>query len=90
MHDTPTRIEQRYKEMLLSRSPAERLRMASRMYDTGRKLVIAGIQKESQQLSDSQLRRQFFLRLYGNSFPSADIERIMSKIPNIQLDTNSS
>jgi len=89
MSDTPTRIEQRYKEMLLSRTPSERLRMASRMYDSGRKLVISGIQNGRQPLNASQLRGQLFLRMYGRDFTAADREKIINKIPNMQLDTDS-
>ena len=85
MDDTTAKIEQQYKEMLLSRSPSERLRMASRMYDSGRKLVISGILKERQQLDASRLRGQLFLRMYGNDFTATDREKIIKKIPNLQL-----
>lgn len=86
MSDTPTQIRQRYKEMLMSRTPLERLRMVSRMYDTGRKLVISGIQNGRQKLNASQLRGQIFLRMYGSDFTVADRKRIINKIPDMQLD----
>ena len=86
MSDTPTQIQQRYKEMLMSRTPTERLRMVSRMYDSGRKLVISGIQNGRQPLNASQLRGQLFLRMYGNDFSAADIKKIINKIPDTQLD----
>ncbi|OIP91018.1 MAG: hypothetical protein AUK24_03520 [Syntrophaceae bacterium CG2_30_49_12] len=89
MSDTPTQIKQRYEEMLLSRTPSERLRMASRMYDSGRKLVISGIKIGRQPLNPSQLRGQLFLRMYGSDFTAAEIERIINRIPNMQLDTDS-
>lgn len=88
MSDTPTQIQQRYKEMLMSRTPTERLRMVSRMYDTGRKLVIAGIQNGRQQLNGSQLRGQLFLRMYGSDFTAADRKKIINKIPDMQLDAD--
>jgi len=89
MDDTQATIEQRYKEMLLSRSPLERLKMASRMYDSGRKLVISGILKGRQHLDTPRLRAQLFLRMYGSDFTAADRERIIKKIPNMQLDPDS-
>ena len=89
MHDTPAKIEQRYKEMLLSKSPQERLKMASRMYDSGRKLVMSGILKDRQHINASQLRAHLFLRMYGNDFTDNEIERIIKKIPNMKLDTDS-
>lgn len=89
MDDTQATIAQRYKEMLLFSSPLERLKMASRMYDSGRKLVISGILKGRPHLDTSRLRAQLFLRMYGNDFTATDRERIMKKIPNMQLDTDS-
>ena len=86
MSDTPTQIQQRYKEMLMSRTPTERLRMVSRMYNSGRKLVISGIQNRRHELNASQLRGQLFLRMYGNDFSAADIKKIINKIPDMQLD----
>ena len=31
---------------------------------------------------------KLFLRIYGNDFPSAEKERIVTKIPNMQFDTD--
>ena len=89
MDETPAKIEQRYKEMLLSKPPLERLKMASRMYDSGRKLVMSGILKDRPHLDASRLRAQLFLRMYGNDFTAKERERIIKKIPNMQLDTDS-
>jgi hypothetical protein len=89
MDDTLAKVEQRYREMLLSKSPAERLKMASRMYDSARKLVIAGILKERGHLDTPRLRAQLFLRMYGNDFSTTEKERIITKIPNMQLDVES-
>ena len=88
MNDTPTKIKQLYNEMLLSKSPSERLRMASRMYDSVKKLAISGIVNERQHLDQPRLRRELFLRIYGNDFPATDRERIMKKIPNMKLGTH--
>ena len=89
MDDTSEEIKRRYKEMLMSKTPLERLRMASRMYDSAKKLAIAGILKERPHLDTSQLRGQLFLRMYGSDFSPAEIERIIRNIPNMQLDTDS-
>ena len=62
MDDTPTKIKRRYNEMLLSKSPLERLRMASGMYDSAKKLATAGILKERQHLDRSRFRGELFLK----------------------------
>ena len=88
MSDATKKTELRYKEMLMSRTPLERLRMVSRMFDSSRKLVIAGIQNERPQISDAQLCGQLFLRMYGNDFTAADRKRIINKTPDMQLDVD--
>lgn len=88
MNDTPAQIEKRYRDMILSLSPAERLRMASRMYDSGTKLVISGIKNSNSQLTASQMCRQFFLRMYGDDFTAAERERIINKMSNMQFDAD--
>ena len=89
MDDPQAKIEQRYRQMLLSKSSVERLKMASRMFDSGRKLVISGILKGRPHLDTSRLRAQLFLRMYGNDFTATEREGIIKKIPNMQLDTDS-
>ena len=88
MHDTSTKIKQIYNEMLLSKSPLERLRMASRMHDSAKRLAKSGLLMEKQHLDPSKLRGELFLRIYGNDFSVTDRERIMEKLPNMQLDTD--
>jgi len=75
--------------MIMSRSPVDRLRMASSMFDTGKKLIKAGLQNEKGSFNEAQLRAQIFLKLYGESFTQAEIKRIVNTIPNMQLDTDS-
>lgn len=89
MNDTSTKIKQIYSAMLLSKSPSERLRMASRMYDSVKRLALSGLLRERQQLNPSKLRGELFLRIYGNDFSVSDRKRIVEKIPNMQLDTDS-
>ena len=84
MDNTSAKIEQRYKEMILHRSPLERLKMASRMYDSGKKLVISGILKGVPHLDTSRVRARLFLRMYGDDFTATERERIIKKIPNMQ------
>ena len=88
MSDTSSSIEKRIALMIASRTPLDRLRMASSMFDAGKKLMKAGLQNENGLISDAQLRAQMFLKLYGDSFTPAEIKRIINAIPNMQLDTN--
>jgi len=80
MRDTAKQTEKRYNEMLLSRTPSERLRMASRMYASSKKLVISGLHDEDDKLDPSQLKWRLFLRMYGSDFTATEIEKIRIKI----------
>ena len=63
MNDTSPDIDGRYRRMLLALTPTERVRMASRMFDTARRSARAGIGRQSSQFEE---RRQMFFRLYGD------------------------
>ncbi len=89
MNDTALSIEKRMVLMIASRTPVERLRMAASMFDSGKKLMKAGLQNENGLLNDAQLRTQMFLKLYGDSFTQAEIKQIVNTIPNMQLDMDS-
>ncbi|MHB0867331.1 MAG: hypothetical protein ACYC6B_06580 [Thermoleophilia bacterium] len=87
MNDTTPDIEKRLASMMAARTPADRLRMAGNMFDTGRTLLRIGLKRQNPQLSEGQLRAQVFLRLYGEDFTKSEIMRITSSIPNMILDT---
>ncbi|MBN1627599.1 MAG: hypothetical protein JW944_13830 [Deltaproteobacteria bacterium] len=80
MSDTTPEVKKIYQDMLMSRTPSERLGMASRMFDTAKSLCLAGILKERQGLDQSQVHKALFLRIYGNDFSDTHKERIIKKI----------
>jgi hypothetical protein len=84
MCDTPLDIEKRIARMTAERTPAERLKMASSMFDSGRNLISAGLRAKNSSINVAQLRTQTFLRLYGESYKQDEIERIIKSIPNMQ------
>ena len=68
MTDTPPEVMQRYRAMLLARSPADRLKMACSMSATARALVRASVLAQDPHTSPAALRRALFLRFYGHEF----------------------
>lgn len=86
MHDTPPEVERLYRDMLIALTPEERLRMASRMYDTARKPIRAAILRENPGLNEAQLRAQLFLKMYGGDFSHDEIRKIIQKLPNMELE----
>jgi hypothetical protein len=70
MTDTSPEFERRYREMLMARSPEERMAMAARMFDTARAMVLASFPPD---LSHEERRRRLFERLYGHEIPPDQI-----------------
>ena len=78
MTDTPPEVMQRYRAMVLARSPEERLKMGCSMSATARALVRASVLAQEPQASPAALRRALFLRFYGHEFDAAQRERILA------------
>jgi hypothetical protein len=62
MNDTPKDIEDKFREMIMARSGAERLIMGCQMFDAARAIIIASLPKD---LPEDELKRQLFERIYG-------------------------
>ena len=80
MNDTPKSVTKRISEMLASRTSAERLKMASGMFESGKKLLRAGLLQENKNLTEMQLREKIFTRLYGEDFSNKEIHQIFRAI----------
>ena len=80
MTDTPPEVMQRYRAMLLGRSPEERLKMGCSMGATARVLVRASILVQDPYAPPAAVRRALFLRFYGHEFQAAERERILVRL----------
>ena len=63
MNDTTPEIAAMARELLLSRSGAERVVMGSRMFDVARTIALASFPSD---LSEIEIKRRLCERLYGN------------------------
>lgn len=86
MNDTDPDIEKVIIQMISRRTPAERLRMASSMFETGKRLVIAGLLQENPSFTKAQIRGRTFTKLYGDCFSPEEIVSISRNIPDIEFD----
>jgi hypothetical protein len=50
------------------------------MFDSGRRLLMAGLREGHEELYGSRLKELLFLRMYGDDFTAADRERIVKHI----------
>ena len=71
MNDTPPEVEKLYREMMMARSPEERMQMAFSMMATGRQLILASLPEG---LSEEEKRRQLFERMYADELRAGTLE----------------
>ncbi|PYS22019.1 MAG: hypothetical protein DMF72_15100 [Acidobacteria bacterium] len=64
MTDTTPEAEKKMREMMMSRTGAERMMMVASMSDAARAIVIASLPKD---LSPDDLKRRLVERIYGES-----------------------
>jgi hypothetical protein len=80
MMDTPPAVRDVYRQLLMQRSGAERLRMGADMFDAARALVRASLGDPSGVDSSADMKIKLFLRIYGPDFDRGSRERIMARL----------
>lgn len=73
-------MTQKMYEMMQAKSPLERLEMGCSMYETSRQLLIRAILENNPKISEVGLRRELFLKFYGNDFDPITREEIVSRL----------
>ena len=76
MKDTPSAIEEKYREMMMSRSGEQRLKMGCAMFDSARDMALASLAD----YSDTQKKILLFERLYGQDFDAETRAKIAVSI----------
>ena len=80
MDDTPEHIERRFREMMMARSPVDRLKMACDMFTTAKTLVLAGIAQDAKDATPDEVRKLLFLRMYGQDFSPERQAKILAAL----------
>ncbi len=83
MNDTSPQMAQKVEELMEQKSPEERLRMGWSMHQASKYLVACAIRSESPNISQSELKKEIFLRFYGNDFSAAEKEKILEHLGKI-------
>lgn len=80
MNDTSPSIDKKMREMIRAKTPLERLKMGSSMYETSRHLIIRSILENNPSISKKDLRTELFLKFYRNDFSVEECERIIKHL----------
>ena len=78
--NTRKSIEQLYHEMLMSRSGEERLRMGCSMFDFAKEIVRSSILERDPNISERDMKKEMFLRFYGQDFNSEQKVKILAAL----------
>ena len=68
MNDTSRQSLEKMRRLIHAKTPEERLKMGCSMHDFSKQLVIHALLEHEPGLSPSALRRELFLKFYGNDF----------------------
>lgn len=80
MNDTTPEITILYRNLIMNKSGEERLLMGCSMYDTARQVVRSAIHNNRPGITDEEMKKEIFLRFYGNDFSRADREKFLSAL----------
>lgn len=80
MRDTTPDISHKVCEMIQMKSPIERLIMGSSMYETSKQLIIRAILENDPCISKADLRKEIFLKFYGNDYDLNQQEKIIKHL----------
>lgn len=79
MKDTPPEIEAIFLQMMMKKTPEERFKMATGMFEDAKALVLASFPEEVLK-SPTETRCQLFLRFYGQDFSEEEREKILTHL----------
>ncbi|HUU18429.1 MAG TPA: hypothetical protein VMW72_14865 [Sedimentisphaerales bacterium] len=80
MFDTHPDIAVRYRELMMRKTGQERLVMGCSMYDTAKRIVLSAVRNRRPGITDAEIKREIFLRFYGQEFSEADREKLLSAL----------
>lgn len=78
MNDTSPQIEEKMRELIRRKTPEERLKMGCSMHAFSKQLVIHSLLRARPGLSPADLRRELFLRFYGDDFNRVERQKIVT------------
>jgi len=80
MNDTHPDVAIRFRELMMRKSGEQRLLMGCSMYDTAKQIVRSAIYNSRPGITDAEIKREIFLRFYGQEFSESDREKLLSAL----------
>lgn len=80
MDDTSPKMAEKMREMIRKKTPSERLEMGCSMYETSKYLITRAILEANPEISKGDLKRELFLKFYGDDFDPETCEKIIKHL----------
>ena len=80
MNDTHPDVAARFRKLMMRKSGEERLLMGCSMYDAAREIVRSAILAQRPAITPGEMKREIFVRFYGQEFSHADKEKLFSAL----------
>lgn len=80
MNDTHPEIAAKFQDLMMQKSGEQRLIMGCSMYDAAKQIVRSSICNTHPGITEEQMRKEIFIRFYGQEFSQADRDRILSAL----------
>jgi hypothetical protein len=77
MLDTHPDVAIQFRDLMMSKSGQERLLMGCSMYDTAKQIVRSAICNNRPWITDTEMKKEIFLRFYGKEFSPTDREKVL-------------
>lgn len=77
MIDTLPSIEVKLNQIYMNKSCEEKLLIALKMFETARNIVLSSLPEN---LSEKEIRKELFLRFYGDDFDDKSKEKIIKRL----------
>ena len=84
MNDTDPKMESKFKELMMQKTPEERLKMGCSMFSFSKAIVLASIMEEAGSEQPPDLKAKLFLRLYGDDMDKESRDKIATYFLNIK------
>ncbi len=79
MKDTSDKIESIYNDMLMKKTPEERIKMCFSMLNTAKKIVLSTFKDKK------NWRQEMFLRFYSDDFTKDQKKKIITALNNFSV-----
>ncbi|HUS71921.1 MAG TPA: hypothetical protein VMY06_02560 [Sedimentisphaerales bacterium] len=81
MNDTHPEVAAQFRNLMKAKSNEQRLLMGCSMFDTAKQIVQSAIYGQHPAITPEEMRKEIFLRFYGQEFTQADKDKILATKP---------